>query len=385
MKETEFSMFASKLATYFQGEKSPEEFTRTLFDKIYLNSKGDALLHDMETRTLRGYFYHGRDITNLAKKISGDLDSGYFEKFIDTETDDTINGLCTDFAEECPGIDESNFKQKISERFTQIIRNAAAPKRRKKSKELPAPQNVEATEVAALRPSLKEQFGAVLVAEERSVCPNDGCCAPLFVNVEGELGPNFEVACIDPSAPGDKAENLIALCPSCYSRFMAGRTDTQIQRLKQIKKELVDDYEAKETGASQRIEDGIRRVLEKIPKMPPPADVDLNYDPVELTQKISKDNLMLYLKVKTYVNIYNSAVEEAFLELNAERILRFRPFSTQVKLMYVNFADKGWPQDEIFEKLVDWLQNATNEDRNPCEVIISYFIRRCEVFDAITE
>lgn len=324
MQETEFSVFASKLATYFQGESSPEEFTRTLFEKIYFNSKGDTLLHDMEKRTLRGYFYHENDITYLAKKISGDLDSGYFEEFIDTEMDDTVKGLCAEFAEECPGIDEANFKQKISERFKQIIRNAAAPKRRTKKKKLTLSSADEAA-VATIQPSIKEKYGALLVAEERSVCPNDGCCAPLFVNVGGEV------------------------------------------------------------GASQRIEDGIRRVLEKIPEISPTEDVDLNYDPVELRQKISKDNLMLYLKVKTNVNMYNSAVEEVFLELNEERILRFRPFCTQVKLMYLNFADKDWSQDKIFEKMVDWLQNATNENRISCEVIISYFIRKCEVFDAITE
>lgn len=379
MQETEFSVFASKLATYFQGENSPEEFTRTLFEKIYFNSKGDTLLHDMEKRTLRGYFYHENDITYLAKKISGDLDSGYFEEFIDTEMDDTVKGLCAEFAKECPGIDETNFKQKISERFKQIIRNAAAPKRRTKKKERTLSSD------AIVPPSIKEKYGALLVSEERSVCPNDGCCAPLFVKAGGKFGPNYEVTYIDPSMDEESMENMIALCPSCYSRYMAGRTDAQIRRLKQIKKELVDDYEAKEAGASQRIEDGIRRVLEKIPEILPPEYVDLNYNPVELRQKISKDNLMLYLKVKTNVNIYNSAVEEVFLELNEKRVLRFRLFCTQVKLMYLTLADKDWPQGKIFEKMVDWLQNATNEDRNSCEVIISYFIRKCEVFDAITE
>ena len=221
MKETEFSVFASKLATYFQGERSPEEFTRTLFEKVYLNSKGDSLLHDMEARTLRGYFYGEHDISNVAKKISSDLDSAYFEKFIDTETDDTINGLCDDFAEECPGIDETNFKQRISERFKQIIHNAAAPKRRTKKKGLTLRSD------AIISPSIKEKYGALLVAEERSVCPNDGCCAPLFVNVGGKLGPNYEVTYIDSSMAEESMENMIALCPSCYSRYMAGRTAAQ--------------------------------------------------------------------------------------------------------------------------------------------------------------
>ena len=385
MAETEFKVFAHKLATYFQGSDSPEEFTRTLFVKIYLNPNGDSLLYDMEVRTLRGYFYGEHDITILAKKINKDLDSQYFEEFIDTETDDTIKSLCSEFTDECPGIDENNFKQKISERFKQIIRNAATPKRKGKKKDSLSTQCSVVTSVATVQPSIKEQFGALLVAEERSVCPNDGCSTPLFVNVGGKLGPNYEVVCIDPLVPEMKMENLIALCPSCYSRYITGRTDEQIQRLLNIKKSLVGDYEAKETVSMQKVEDGIRRVLEKIPRMQAPANIDLNYDPVTLRQKIATDNLMLYLKTKTNVNVYYSAVQAVFTELNTERVLRYQPFCLQVRMTYLNFADKGWTQDKIFEKMVDWLQETTNEDRNSCEVIISYFIQKCEVFDAITE
>ncbi len=121
MAETEFKVFSQKIATYFQGDLSPEEFTRTLFKKIYLNPNGDTLLHDMEPRTLRGYFYGEHNITTLAKKINKDLDSQYFKEFIDTETDDTIKGLCAAFADECPGIDNENFKNKIAERFKKLF------------------------------------------------------------------------------------------------------------------------------------------------------------------------------------------------------------------------------------------------------------------------
>jgi hypothetical protein len=47
LAKAEFEVFAQKIATYFQGDLSPEEFTRTLFKKIYLNPNGDTLLHDM--------------------------------------------------------------------------------------------------------------------------------------------------------------------------------------------------------------------------------------------------------------------------------------------------------------------------------------------------
>lgn len=125
----------------------------------------------------------------MAKKINKDLDSQYFEEFIDTETDDTIKGLCAAFADECPGIDNENFKNKIAERFKEIICNAATIKRKRK----------ETTVDATISPSIKEQYGALLVAEEHSVCPNDGCSTPLFVNVGGQLRANYEVTFIDPS------------------------------------------------------------------------------------------------------------------------------------------------------------------------------------------
>lgn len=110
----------------------PEEFTRMLFARIYFNPNDDSLLYDMEARTLRGYFYGEHDITHLAKKINKDLDSQYFEEFIETETDNTIKGLCGAFDDECSGIDSENFKQKIAERFKEIICNVATTKRKQK-------------------------------------------------------------------------------------------------------------------------------------------------------------------------------------------------------------------------------------------------------------
>lgn len=49
MAETEFKVFTR---IFFQKDCFPEEFTRTILVKIYLNSNGDYLLHDMETMTL---------------------------------------------------------------------------------------------------------------------------------------------------------------------------------------------------------------------------------------------------------------------------------------------------------------------------------------------
>lgn len=76
--------------------------------------------------------------------------------------DDIIKSLCDAFADECPVIDNENFKNKIAERFKEIICNAATTKRkRKKTTELVL-QSQETTVLATISTSIKEQYGGEL-------------------------------------------------------------------------------------------------------------------------------------------------------------------------------------------------------------------------------
>ena len=113
--------------------------------------------------------------------------------------------------------------------------------------------------------------------------------------------------------------------------------------------------------------------------------IPLNYDPVEVKRKIKRDNVPLFIKIQSSVNIYYLYVENLFQQLSKEGQLRFEPFSMQVKLNYWNLRDQGLSQSDIYYKLVDWLAKNTNESKEPCEVIISYFVQKCEVFDVIAE
>ena len=53
--------------------------------------------------------------------------------------------------------------------------------------------------------------------------------------------------------------------------------------------------------------------------------------------------------------------------------------------MYVTFRDKGYDQDKIYYEMTKWLSDATGEAWGDCEVVISYFVQKCEVFDVISE
>ena len=207
---TDFSVFAGNLSVYFQGTDDPIEFTRKLFAKIYKGSinETDPYVADLDRRALKGYYYGEHDITTVAKHISGDLDLGEFAEFVKLESEDSINSLCETFAETCPDISDVTYGMVLAERFQTIIKTAAEGKRKRRTAQPPAVIDNQPLLPAA---PPQDKHGFYLVAEEGSVCPNDGCTHNLFTSENGHLGLLYDVVVIDPDESADDPNNLIAL------------------------------------------------------------------------------------------------------------------------------------------------------------------------------
>lgn len=213
-EQTEFFEFAQALALYKQKELSPEKFTKELFRNIYIGTinKTSPIIEVMEDRTLRGYFYSQNNITNLAKKISGDLDIGTFAEYISIEADDSAHSLVITFKKWCPGITEDTYGIKIAERFQNIIQTAASTKRKQASSKTVIP-------VAKIE-DYKSKSGISLVAEVKSICPNDGSTNPQFIRVAGKVDTHYDVVVIDTKKAVKGEDNLIAMCPDCAKNMI---------------------------------------------------------------------------------------------------------------------------------------------------------------------
>jgi len=148
---------------------------------------------------------------------------------------------------------------------------------------------------------------------------------------------------------------------------------------------LQDSYDDRELSSPEIVQEGVRRLLQKIPQMKLSQDVDFNYDPVPVRQKIEDDNVELFIRVKGQVNAYYSEVHEALQDLGREGLLRFKPFCAQVRKLYLEYAEKGYDQPRIYREMTRWLFDGTHEDWDYCQIVISYFIQKCEVFDVIAE
>ena len=376
MADTEFSVFAKALATKYKNDKKPAEFTRTLFEKIYLADV--SFIQLMDDRRLRAYYYGQNDITELAQTIADDLDDKGFADYIETPSEDTIRYRCETFRPWCPDIDKDNYAQRVAGRFIAIINKAASPKAKKK------PRVKVESQLTLFDPTPKDKYGVLLVAEAGSTCHGEGCPNQLYLRENGRLEFCYDVVVIDPAQSDEDTENLIAMCPSCAAKYRA-RGSQSIEYLQEMKRQLLDSYDDRDVSSSETVQDGVRRVLQKIPTVKPPQGVDLNYDPVPLRNKIREENVELYIRTKNHVNVYYSDVHETFQELGKEGLLRFKPFCAQVRMLYLSYADMGYDQPRIYREMTRWLHTATNEDWDYCQIVISYFIQKCEVFDVIAE
>ena len=90
-------------------------------------------------------------------------------------------------------------------------------------------------------------------------------------------------------------------------------------------------------------------------------------------------------KQRNFVNKYYPDVETTFKQLEMEGTVDYERFCSQMKYEYKDLAQQGLTQSQIFDKLVTWLAGLTNEETGPCEVVVSFFVQKCEVFDAISK
>ena len=220
------------------------------------------------------------------------------------------------------------------------------------------------------------------MSEANNHCPYDGCLKPLRIGLE-QSAFDYSIVRINPRITKETADNLIALCPECGRRYRYEFDEEKQYRLEDIKLRLSTLKEAMDTLTEDKIVAGVERVIGKIPGIPIERIMELNYKPTQVANKMDKTDPALFMKIHTYVSGYYPDVRDLFKQAEIENNFNFEKFCSQVKFKFSDIKNSGLSQGQIFDELVDWLAGATNEDREPCEVIISYFVQKCEVYDVI--
>ena len=82
---------------------------------------------------------------------------------------------------------------------------------------------------------------------------------------------------------------------------------------------------------------------------------------------------------------YFNFVKQELQELDSAKGGKFDLIASQVRQHFLRVSQTDLFQEHVFDQIVEWLQNKTNGDRSACEIVASFFVQNCEVFNAFAK
>jgi hypothetical protein len=141
---------------------------------------------------------------------------------------------------------------------------------------------------------------------------------------------------------------------------------------------------ARDATSRHEIEKQIEQVLREVDLMDVTADTQLKMEPIKVENKITEKRLKE--RVLFDVRQFYEGVNDTLDRLAGENKLNVDRFAKSIKRMYEDASESQISQSAIYNLLVETLFEKTGRKyREACEIIISYFVQRCEVFDEITK
>ena len=232
-----------------------------------------------------------------------------------------------------------------------------------------------------------------LLAEVNYNCPL--CHKPLIEAKGGRTLRKFQVAHIYPHSATteqylrlhnlprevdlESQRNLIPLCLDCHLRQDFHTTPEEYLRLYLKKLECVGTYQAQKIAYSSPLEPEISKVVQALSALPSNTKMDLSLTPLTVAQKI-RDNLLCE-KVRGNVVQYFSFVKGEFQKLQEKERVPFRIIATQVRHYFYQASRQLYDQELIFDQIVKWFMDKTNCGKTAGEIVVSFFVQDCEVFE----
>ncbi len=178
----------------------------------------------------------------------------------------------------------------------------------------------------------------------------------------------------------DNSEML--LCFECSAAVE--HSDSAKARATEIKEVLQIRHETRDAVSNERLKCEVRELLERLQDVFP-ENADLSYTPLKIEEKVS-DNL-LQRKIRGFLadGMYD-AVNSCIENLAAENKGNVRTLSKCIRRIFEDANDTNANQSEIFSALTKYLFAKTGQKHfESCELLISYFVQRCEVFNEIAK
>ncbi len=240
----------------------------------------------------------------------------------------------------------------------------------------------------------------LFMEEVNSQCPK--CGKKFLYTANSSIMKGAEIAHVFPNKPtpsekeilkdvevdGDSSEsfeNKIALCKDCHDAYDAHKTVDSYNEMLELKRRLNLELKAKKMLSGENIEDELTAVIKSL-SCANNEDLEgaerMRYDTLQVSQKV--DIPYLCKRIEGDVTSYYPFCRKKFKEI-ADAGDKFTIICLSVKKNYLKLKAQGLDKEEIFEQLTDWLESKTHAGRNACEIMISFFVQNCDVYDEISK
>ena len=240
----------------------------------------------------------------------------------------------------------------------------------------------------------------LFMEEVNSQCPK---CGKKFLYVtEKSIMKGAEIAHIFPNSPtpkekiilkdvevdGDNSEafeNKIALCKDCHDNYDSNKTVASYNDMLDLKRRLHLDLLAKKMMSGENIEDELSSVVRSLSSATAKELEDwdqLSYSSLKVSQKV--DIPLLCKRIEGDVTSFYPYCRQKFREIDSSGS-QFEIICMTVRRGYLKLRKQGLGKEEIFEQLANWLVSKTHASKNACEIIVSFFVQNCDVYDEISK
>ncbi len=275
-----------------------------------------------------------------------------------------------------PSLTGENVAQKVAEWMVSIIQTAAG---------LVKQEELEKKQQLQTETELRGQYGYYLLNEVGHCCPFPGCGKSLTVSNDGKVADAFSVALIDKKKTPE-VRNLLALCPQCYATYSIDEDAKVVKELQGVKKLLEARAQSLSLIDDLPLEKGIVRAIAKIKKLNEKDLAEASLDPKEIKQKLNPaDNIALYMTINLYVTTYFVKIREIMMNLDKRGEIDYEEVQDQMKAIYRRLKKAKKSSMDIFNEIVAKIHRVSLQEDTYCQIVVSYFVQSCEVFDAITE
>ena len=249
------------------------------------------------------------------------------------------------------------------------------------------------------RKTYSEAQNVALVSQVDRVCPS--CSEPLFYKKNNKTYKNYEIAHIYPLNPTQEEidllanekrlsedvndeDNVIPLCKVCHGKFDKPRTVKEYRHLFNLKKRLIERRGQEAIWKRYTIEDEISQIIDAIYNDPELDELpEINFTPKEVDEKLNQTiTRPTQRKIKSNVTEYYLFIKKKLASLDQSSGDLSDVISLQIKAYYLKQKGMGFEQQAIYENIVSWIQAKTSaETIDAAEIITSFFIQNCEVFE----